>query len=149
CGGESKRMGKDKGLLPLGKDNWAQSAVHKLEKLNIPVCLSVNSKQIHAYIHFFSAEQLIKDETSAKGPLNGLLSVHRKYPNDDLLLLACDMTEMDAETLETLKRSATMFPGFDYYVYTKEDFIEPLCALYSAKSLKKLYLDLESGNLSG
>src|SRR5690606_41870089 len=116
CGGESKRMGKDKGLLPLGKDNWAQTAFHKLQKLNIPVCLSVNSKQIHAYIHFFSAEQLIKDETSAKGPLRGLLSVHLKYPNDDLLLLACDMTEMDTTTLETLIHSVITFPDFDYYV---------------------------------
>lgn len=148
CGGESKRMGSDKGLLPLGTNNWAGLAFRKLEQLSIPVCLSVNTRQLPEYGHFFSSEQLIPDGTSANGPLKGLLSVHLQYPDDDLLLLACDMTEMDANTLKNLKNSTIAFPDYDYYVYAQKDFIEPLCAVYTSASLKKLYLELESGNLS-
>ena len=149
CGGESKRMGKDKGLLALGSGNWAVVAVHKLEQLTIPVSISINPAQLQTYGHFFSAEQLIVDRTHAKGPLQGLLSTHLKYPEDDLLLLACDMIEMDTETLKELLEHASIFPCYDYYVYAQEDFMEPLCAIYPSATLKKLYQELEQGHLSG
>lgn len=149
CGGESKRMGKDKGLIALGSGNWALVAVQKLEKLNIPVNISINPAQLQTYGHFFSAEQLIIDSTHAKGPLQGLLSTHLNYPDDDLLLLACDMIEMDTGTLKFLMDSVITFPGYDYYVYAREDFMEPLCAVYPSATLKKLHQELEQGNLSG
>lgn len=149
CGGESKRMGKDKGLLALGSGNWATHTVFKLEQLNIPVNVSINPTQLETYSHFFSAEQLIIDETNAKGPLQGLLSAGLKYPNDDLLLLACDMIEMDIETLKELLEHTLTFPCYDYYVYAQEDFMEPLCAIYPSATLKKLNQQLEQGNLSG
>lgn len=149
CGGESKRMGKDKGLLRLGSGNWAAHAVCKLEQLNIPVSISVNPTQLQTYGHFFSAKQLVIDSSPAKGPLQGLLSAHLKYPDDDLLLLACDMTEMDTETLKELLEHALTFPCYDYYVYAQEDFMEPLCAIYPSATLKKLNQQLEQGNLSG
>lgn len=149
CGGESKRMGTDKGLLPLAAGNWAGSAFHKLEQLNLPVCLSVNPGQLSAYGQFFSPEQLITDETTASGPLKGLLSAHLKYPDDDLILLACDMTDMDTATLKALLDNKTAFPGFDYYLYEREDFMEPLCAIYTSGSLKMLYHQLMTDRLPG
>lgn len=149
CGGESKRMGKDKGLIAIGPDNWAILALRKLELLNVPVSISVNPAQRETYGQFFSAAQLITDETSAKGPLQGLLSSHLKYPEDDVLLLACDMTEMDVDTLRALPEHAVRFPGYDYYLYGQEDFMEPLCAIYPSASLKKLYQQLKQGSLSG
>ncbi|NQX41009.1 NTP transferase domain-containing protein [Pedobacter steynii] len=142
-------MGKDKGLIAFGSGNWAAHAVWKLEQLNIPVSISINPAQMQTYGHFFSAEQLIVDRTHAKGPLQGLLSTHLKYPDDDLLLLACDMIEMDTETLIELLEHALKFPGYDYYVYGQEDLTEPLCALYPSATLKKLYQELEQGHLPG
>ncbi len=149
CGGESKRMGSDKGLLAIGACTWAQHAFQKLQALDVPVLVSVNKTQLSAYREHFSEDLLVIDQVSAKGPLTGLLSVHLKHPEDDLLLLACDMTEMDKETLQHLKEISTAFPGYDYYVYTHEDFMEPLCALYSSGSLKKILNDLQSKRLSG
>jgi molybdopterin-guanine dinucleotide biosynthesis protein A len=149
CGGESKRMGTDKGLLPIGTDNWVKLAFRKLEQLNIPVCVSVNAMQLPAYSHFFSPAQLVIDQTSAKGPLKGLLSVHLQHPDDDLLLLACDMTDMDTATLNALMDTTSAFPGFDYYLYEREDFMEPLCAIYTSASLKMLYQELMTDSLPG
>ncbi|SHE50753.1 molybdenum cofactor guanylyltransferase [Pedobacter caeni] len=148
CGGESKRMGSDKGLLWHASGNWVTLASSKFEKLNIPVSISINPAQLQTYRDFFSSEQLIIDQTNAKGPLQGLLSTHLKHPEDDLLLLACDMTEMDSETLKFLLDSTLAAPGFDYYVYVLKDFIEPLCAIYSSISLKKLQQSLEQGSLT-
>lgn len=148
CGGQSKRMGSDKGLLPIGAGTWAQHAFEKLLKLNIPVLISVNSEQVNTYRQHFSDDMLVTDQVEAEGPLTGLLSVHLNYPADDLLLLACDMTEMDMDTLVNLKDSTTKFPGFDYYVYMHNEFMEPLCAVYSSGALKKLLAELRSNNLT-
>lgn len=148
CGGESRRMGKDKGLLAIGKDNWALNAAHKLEQLNLPLSISINPRQQQTYVDFFPAEQLIIDTTGVKGPLQGLLSAYLKYPDDDFLVLACDMTEMDADTLKFLLDIACTFPDHDYYVYTREDIMEPLSALYRSSALKDLYQQLENGSLN-
>jgi molybdopterin-guanine dinucleotide biosynthesis protein A len=148
CGGESKRMGHDKGLLPMVNKTWAQHAVDKLQSLNIPVLVSINKTQAPNYHCFFRPEQLVIDQVAAKGPLTGLLSTHLNYPDDNLLLLACDMTEMDEGTLQALKSSTIIFPGFDYYLFAQGDFMEPLCAIYTSGILKKLCHNLHNKGLS-
>jgi molybdenum cofactor guanylyltransferase len=45
CGGQSSRMGTDKGLMVNEARTWAQTAVDKLTTLLIPVKISVNEKQ--------------------------------------------------------------------------------------------------------
>lgn len=147
CGGESKRMGSDKGLLPIGADTWAQHAVQKLQALNIPVSLSLRKMQMLTYQELFTPELLIPDQVQAKGPLRGLLSTHACFPEDDLLLLACDMTEMNVDTLQYLQQIRNTFPGYDYYLYGQENFMEPLCAVYTSGALQRLYIDLKDGNL--
>jgi molybdopterin-guanine dinucleotide biosynthesis protein A len=147
CGGESKRMGRDKGLISVGISNWAMIAFNKLRQLEIPVCVSINPSQLLEYRSYFSHEQLLMDKTNAKGPLKGLLSVHCKYPEDDLLLLACDMIDMEMETLKVLMDIYKKFPGFDFYAYEYKNFIEPLCAIYTSRSLKMLYHALISQKL--
>ncbi len=148
CGGESKRMGSDKGLLSAGAELWAERAALKLSKLGIPVVLSVNAQQLEPYGRVFSAHQLIVDAVEISGPLRGLLSVHKAHPQHDLQVLACDMVDMDITTLATLKQTyATETAFFDYYVYQKDQFIEPLCAIYPARTLQSLLTMLILGTL--
>ena len=155
CGGESKRMGRDKGMLAIGDLTWAEHAAKKLNGLNIPVVVSIKEKQLNAYDRVFDPTvlkvptTLVVDQVEVKGPLTGLMSVHLVYPDDDLLLLACDMTEMDVPTLLVLKDCAIAFPEFDCYSYVNEDgLLEPLCALYTSTMLKKLGRDLQDDELS-
>lgn len=147
CGGESKRMGSDKGLLSVGSVTWVQHAEAKLAKLDIPVVISINQTQSLSYNHLYSAEKLIIDTVDVKGPLKGLLSVHQHYPDDDLMLLACDMTDMDVDTLQQLKENYQTNPDFDYYLYECEGFMEPLCAVYPASTLRNLRKAVDSSEL--
>ena len=149
CGGESKRMGRDKGMLVTGGATWAEHAVTKLRELDIPVVISVNEKQLASYRCIFDQGLLVLDQVDAKGPLSGLLSVHLQYPMDDLLVLACDMPEMDVHTLRVLKDDATTFPEFDTYCYVNKGIIEPLCALYTSTFLKYVYSTMKKGILPG
>src|SRR5690349_13098964 len=102
CGGESKRMGSDKGLLVLNGKTWSEHIADKLKLLNLPVVVSINQSQRELYNRIFSEKHLIVDELPMHGPLNGLLTVHKASPAKDILLFACDLIEMDETTIINL-----------------------------------------------
>ena len=130
-------MGTDKGLMKLHANTWAQTAVDKIATLRFDVVLSVNSAQYLDYLSVFKGEQLIKDDESLqlKGPLAGVLSVHLRYPNEDLFALACDMPLMEPSMLKELLSVYKEQPSADAYVFTNDKEPEPLCAIYTAKGL--------------
>lgn len=147
CGGESKRMGSDKGLLKTQGKTWSEQVAEKLTQLKIPVVISLNAGQYASYSTLFPNTTLIIDKLSIKGPLNGLLSVHDTYPEKDLLLMACDMLDMQESTLEVLIRSREKMPGKDFYVYEHEGFLEPFCAIYTAKGMARVYQQFKQGQI--
>src|SRR4051812_42959899 len=104
CGGQSTRMGFDKGLIECGSLTWVELAMGKLAEVNLPTVLSLNDSQYKQYINKFAKISIITDDHSIEvnGPLKGILSVHLQMPSDDLLVLACDMPSMDKEVLKYL-----------------------------------------------
>jgi molybdenum cofactor guanylyltransferase len=148
CGGQSSRMGTDKGLLKLHANTWAQTAVAKLAELQLPVVISVNRNQYAEYATIFSPQQLITDNEilQIKGPLWGLLSVHLQYPVEDLLLLACDMPLMETSLLKELISIYNQQTS-DAFVYTNDGEPEPLCGIYKASGLKKILHLYQSNQL--
>jgi molybdopterin-guanine dinucleotide biosynthesis protein A len=139
CGGQSIRMGTDKGLLKLQAGTWAQTAVDKMAGLPLPVVLSVNEEQYNSYSTVFTIEQLVKDNETinVRGPLRGVLSVHAQYPDADLFVLACDMPLMETAVLKQLFRYYEMQTA-DAFVYTNDGVYEPLCGIYTAKGLSHI-----------
>ena len=135
CGGESRRMGTDKGLIKVNEITWAERIAAKFLSLNIPVLLSINSQQYEPYGRLFTHEQLIVDDVEIGGPLKGLLSVHQKFPGNDILLMACDMIDMEETTIQHLVEVYEKEKGYDFYVYYGR-FAEPFCAIYTAQGLK-------------
>src|SRR5215472_5246904 len=85
CGGESRRMGRDKGLLLKDGVPWAKYVGQRLFGCT-EVFYSINSRQREAYSELFPANRLIVDALDIPGPLNGLLSAHRLMPGPDILL---------------------------------------------------------------
>lgn len=141
CGGESRRMGSDKGLLPIGDGTWANYVGYKLSALQIPVVYSINANQQLQYIEIISEDHLVVDSFDLPGPVRGLFSVHQKFPNKNLLLLACDMLNVQAVTLQKLLHSY-IANGFDYYAFRDENFYQTFCAIYTSKGLKNELLRL-------
>jgi molybdenum cofactor guanylyltransferase len=137
CGGDSTRMGRDKGLIPTGGKTWAGSAVEKMATLDIHVFISVNDRQLPDYTKVFPREQLIPDDPtlSLKGPLAGLLTVHLRAPAKDLFILACDLPSMDPALLQDLYYRRRANPPAQAYLYTNEGKPEPLCGIYTAAGL--------------
>lgn len=147
CGGESRRMGRDKGLMLKEGIPWACYMAARLASQKVPVHFSINPSQLAAYSAFIPSSQLVVDSPGLNavfGPLRGLLSGHEKFPGSDLLLLACDMLEMDEGTLRPLidlYESAEAGDGAptarsgDFFVYREKDFFQPLCGIYTSAGL--------------
>lgn len=149
CGGQSLRMGSDKGLLKLEAKTWAQTAIDKMTTLNIPVKLSVNNSQYPEYAKIFSEDDLVADKTSLPlgGPLLGLLSCHIQYPAEDLFAFGCDMPLMESSLLKELSIRYEQQPSHEAYIYTNDGEPEPLCGIYTSKGLKKIVHMMHNGQL--
>ncbi|WP_336516400.1 molybdenum cofactor guanylyltransferase [Pollutibacter soli] len=137
CGGESKRMGRDKGLILSGKKTWAGVIAEKIQSAGISTYISVNADSSKAYRKFFSDEVLIVDDLSipVRGPLTGILAAHRHFPDEDILVIACDMQNMTADIIQKLLVACREFPGYNVYLFSRENEPEPLCAVYTSGCL--------------
>lgn len=148
CGGQSTRMGSDKGLMKKGEFTWAEIAFQKLQSLSLPVVVSVNDSQLLSYNNIFLQDKFIIDTIDIHGPLKGVLSVHKKFPSQDLLVLACDLVDLDPEVLLYLyKEYESKRDSYDFFVYKNENEYEPLCGIYTQRGLNNILIIYNSGNL--
>ncbi len=163
CGGESRRMGADKGSMLKDGMPWAQYIADKLTPFQLPVVFSISQQQRETYPAFIPAGQLITDNLPIAGPLKGLLSVHERFPSNDLLLLACDMLDLDEATIGKMisvyQENACLFQKekrtpaserdrgeCDFFVYQEGEFAQPFCGIYGSGGLRPVYdLALQGG----
>jgi molybdopterin-guanine dinucleotide biosynthesis protein A len=134
CGGESRRMGRDKGLLLKDGIPWGLHIGRKLDRW-VEVFYSINQRQEEAYRTILPDDRLITDATDLPGPLNGLFSLHRRMPDTDILLVACDMLDLDEVTIATLI-SAWQLTELDFVAYGDGQLWQPFCSIYTSRGLK-------------
>ena len=149
-GGESSRMGTDKGLLPAGEKTWVENITAILRTAKIPVYISVNRSNHVAYLKIFQPQFLIIDNDSirAKGPLLGILSVHIHFPGQDLFVLPCDLQAMNSSLIRKLITHYQNNPDAEIVHFTLDDEPEPLCAIYSATSLSSIMSRVKNGEIN-
>ncbi|MGK6349994.1 molybdenum cofactor guanylyltransferase [Parapedobacter sp. DT-150] len=136
CGGRSSRMGTDKGLLLHDGQHWAGRAYEVLQAVVPRGVLSVNAQQRTAYGAIFTAAACVEDdgELPIGGPLRGLLSVHRRFPTANVLVLACDLVDMETSVLQRLMDRFTQEPS-TALVFVHDGVPQPLCGVYAAPAL--------------
>ncbi|WP_018342764.1 molybdenum cofactor guanylyltransferase [Cytophaga aurantiaca] len=149
-GGKSSRMGQDKGTLDLNGERWAQHAGNLCTSLNLSVVYSIQPSQMETYATFLAANSILIDAVDVKGPLAGLLSFYLKYPSTDVLLLPCDMIQLDKKILNELVDAYDQISiGHDILVYQHTDgTIEPMPGIYTSEALKKIYWLFSAGELT-
>ncbi|MBS1680497.1 MAG: molybdenum cofactor guanylyltransferase [Bacteroidetes bacterium] len=147
CGGLSSRMGEDKGLRVRNKMTWTEIGLKNFSDIKLRSWVSINGNQIQLYSSRFPKVNFVVDDSNLniKGPLHGLSSAHIAFPEEDILLLACDLIDMQPYILNKLVAE------FDYTdakaMAFKGEHIEPLCAIYSSAGLKKNLNDYYAGEL--
>lgn len=135
CGGQSLRMGRDKGLITENGKTRAECAASLLSAFSTRVVYSIHPRQSMTYREALPSVNFVEDLPRYQdiGPLGGLLSVHSAYPQSDILLLACDMTRVTTADLAALPVAA-----HEIAVYRIGEIFEPLCAYYARTALEKI-----------
>lgn len=131
-------MGHDKALLDRGGKTQLAYVVSLLEAHVERVFVSTRADQEE------DAErrqfERITDRYQDLGPIAGILSAMDAYPHADWLVVACDLPNIDAPTIQRLLDHRDSDNPFIAYASSYDALPEPLCALYregSAAILRK------------
>lgn len=128
-GGHSRRMGRDKALLERGGTTQLRHAVRLLERHVERVFVSVRPDQA-ADPERSQFEQIV-DRYAHIGPVAGILSAMEAHPQVSWLVLACDLPNVDDETIAFLLDNHAHHP-FTAFRSSRDGLPEPLCAIYRA-----------------
>jgi molybdopterin-guanine dinucleotide biosynthesis protein A len=133
AGGKSSRMGKDKGLLHYHNKPQRDYIFEQLNDLLPSTYLSLRSDQKDDYLNL---GYVIYDENIVKGPFNGLLSAHHKFPDVAWLVIACDLPLMNKEGLTFLLEHRDPNSIATALTRSDSDLPEPLAAIWEPKGLQ-------------
>ncbi|GEM_PF-5978991 len=134
-------MNTDKGLFQQDGIAWAAKASNKLQALKLPVYLSVNESQRAGYTSQFEEAQLLFDNPNlpVHGPLKGLLSAHIKFPDQAIVLLACDLPDLPELMADQLLKKFIQYSFPPAICYSINQQPEPMCSIFHPDTLKKIY----------
>jgi len=142
AGGHSRRMGREKATLSVkGGPLWDRQ-LQLLSSLS-PAVLWVSARKNPPWCP--SGVEVIPDESPSRGPLSGLAAGLRRLQTSHLLVLAIDLPQMSVEHLRKLWALASPGSGV---IPLKDDYFEPLCAIYPAEAAPIAEEALKSGNAS-
>lgn len=142
CGGNSRRMKTDKGLLSNHGRTWTSLSMDILSHYCDRVYLSIRPDQSNAYSTLFDPGHFIYDNANIpmEGPLLGIISAHLAYPDEDFWVIACDFPYMTTKLLDTLYYPYSQKSEMEAFCFMQPDgYIQPLVAIYRATGLQKIY----------
>jgi len=132
AGGESRRMGRDKAGLRRGGESQLAYVVHLLDELLERVFVSTRVDQ-QGETERSQFTQIV-DRYQDMGPVAGILSAMDSYPEVDWLVVACDLPNIDAQTIVHLLEHRSVEKPFTAYTSSHDGLPEPLCAVYASGS---------------
>lgn len=128
AGGKSRRMGSDKALLMQNGESALSRAVRLLERHVERVFVSARSDQA-SDPERARFEQII-DRYDDMGPIAGILSALDLNDEVNWLVMACDLPNVDSETIEYLLDNQSTDRPATAFRSTHDALPEPLCAIY-------------------
>ena len=127
AGGYSRRMGQDKALLDFHGKPQVEYVHDLLSLFCSKVYLSKRADQ-KPYKNFAFIND--SQEFSGQGPIAGILSAMKEYPQADWLVLACDLPFITEQTLQTLLDHRDPQKQATAFINSQDALPEPLCAIW-------------------
>ncbi len=122
-GGGSRRMGRDKAMLPIGGKTMLQHLIDKYRALG-PVAVSVNK----AGRFPFEGAMELEDRYPDMGPMNGIVSAFAESGEDIIFMTGTDLPFGDTALVERL---CTLMGDAEACIMRRgKKGFEPLYALY-------------------
>jgi molybdopterin-guanine dinucleotide biosynthesis protein A len=138
AGGQSRRMGRDKALLPWGGRTLLDHAIERLQGITDDV--RVLSGPIARYESH--GVPVVSDAVRGHGPLGGVFTGLLAQGRSLGLFLAVDLPAVPVALLDSLVAAAS---GFDAVVPVWTRGPEPLCAVYSGACVEPIRRRLAAG----
>lgn len=134
-GGFSRRFGVAKiSYRPdPGKPSWGEARVRLLRDLGLPVAVSLRPEQEVGFM-LLPGVCRVDDCWPDGGPMVGLLSAWMLLPKAAWLVVACDLADLDRETLLTLLAARDSTRDATALIDPASGAPEPLCAIYEPSS---------------
>lgn len=140
CGGESRRMGRDKALIELGGRRLIEYPLEALRAVAGRVLISTGSSVRYADLGC----EVVLDTHAGVGPLAGLLAGLEAARTEWVAVLACDMPRAVAPLMRELLAEALASEA-DACLLELERGSQPLYAAYRRSCAASVRRALESG----
>jgi molybdopterin-guanine dinucleotide biosynthesis protein A len=132
AGGKSRRMGHDKALLDHNGQSQLAYVVGVLDACVEKVFVSTRADQADDEQRAQYAQ--IVDGYDDLGPVAGILSALEEKPGVDWLVVACDLPNIDEQTIRYLLEQRGGEQAFTAFTSSHDGLPEPLCAIYRSGS---------------
>lgn len=142
AGGDSRRMGMDKGLLTFEGKSLRDHMAALLEKQGIPAYFSCKEAQMPT---FPDPDKAIADTILDAGPMGGVLSAFRRYPDAAWLVLPVDMPGLSAATLQALTDHRSPAYLATAFILQAGEVPQPFPSLWEPAAFPVLMQGLASG----
>ena len=143
AGGESRRMGSDKGLLPFLGKALIQHVIARLAPIADEVLVTTNKPQDYGFLDL----PLFSDLLPGQGALGGLYTALSAAGKPLVAVIACDMPFASAPLFSHLAR-LLQEGGGDVAIPSSAEGLEPLHAVYRRETcLLHARSALEAGEL--
>ncbi len=143
AGGQSRRMGIDKSLMPLNGKTLIEYSIEALRPLCNSIIISSNNS-----IYDFTGCEVWPDELQVQAPIVGIYSCLKRSKTDINIILSCDMPLISTTIIEYLLENSV-----NHHITVpvhQNGFIEPLCGIYkqSAIAILKEFIDKRNFRLN-
>ena len=139
AGGQSRRMGRNKALIPLQGRPMISRLASEVGRLSDQILISANEIPLYESLGL----PVVPDIYKGQGPLAGLHAAMLHSERPLLLALACDLPSVKESFLRLLVRIAE---GYDAVIpVTSDGRPHPLCAVYRRSCLPTLECNLKIG----
>ncbi|MFU8771319.1 MAG: molybdenum cofactor guanylyltransferase [Anaerolineales bacterium] len=123
AGGQSRRMQRDKGLVPLNGRPLIEHLLERVRPLGDEILITTNQPQDYAYLGL----PMAADETPGAGALAGLHTALKAANGERVLVLACDMPFVNVSLLKYLLELSV---EVDIVVPRWQEILQTLHAVY-------------------
>ncbi|MDE7268047.1 MAG: molybdenum cofactor guanylyltransferase, partial [Lachnospiraceae bacterium] len=139
AGGKSTRMGKNKALLTINEKRFIDKIADELGSFSEAI-ISAAEKGTYEDMGL----RVVYDEHEDIGPLEGIYQLLKAAEEEYIFICAADMPFVTKELVSYMQEFVCS--DYDCYVLMDEDYIHPLCGIYSKKMLDQVRACIESGN---
>ena len=141
AGGESRRMGRDKALIPFLGKPLIMHIYERVKSLADEVLITTNHPEDYSFLEL----PLRKDIVKERGALGGIYTALKSANNPMVAIVACDMPFASPELL-SMARDRLIGEQVDAVIPRSEDGLEHLHAVYRRKTcIPAVKWALESG----